>query len=141
MIRPSHGYDIFSLCQSYFAGLPACPRFLYFKFIQDSPFSGGQILQSQGLVSIDRSMVAALLSTTPRLAPRSSANDLAPQHCTVMGMVSAGEAGDSFVPQHALGPSRCGSSTAYTRECPRVSLPPNVEVRYGIVAYLGRLLT
>ena len=85
----------------------------FLKFIQDSPFSGGQILQSQGLVSIDRSMVAALLSTTPRLAPRSSANDLAPQHCTVMGMVSAGEAGDSFVPQHALGPSRCGSSTAF----------------------------
>ena len=56
---------------------------------QDSPFCGGQIFQSQGLVSIDRSMVAALLSTTPRLTPRSSANDLAPRHCTGMDIASA----------------------------------------------------
>ena len=38
----------------------------------------GQIFQSKGLVSIDRSEVAALLSTTPRPKPRSSTNDLAP---------------------------------------------------------------
>ncbi len=37
-----------------------------------------QIFESQGRVSIDRSKVAALLSTTPRLQPRSSTNDLAP---------------------------------------------------------------
>ena len=47
---------------------------------EDVPFFGGQIFQSLGLVSIDRSVVAALLSTTPRLTPRSSANDLAPLH-------------------------------------------------------------
>ena len=35
-----------------------------------------------GLVSTDRSVVAALLSTTPRPVTKSSANDLAPQHCT-----------------------------------------------------------
>ena len=56
----------------------------------DSSFLGGQIFQSQGLVSIDRSMVAALLSTTPRLTPRSSANDLAPLHCTGIDIASAG---------------------------------------------------
>ena len=35
----------------------------------------------EGLVSIDRSVVAALLGTTPRLVPKSSANDLAPALC------------------------------------------------------------
>ena len=40
----------------------------------------GQISQSKGLVSTDRSEVAALLSTTPRPRPRSSTNDLAPLH-------------------------------------------------------------
>ena len=45
-----------------------------------------QIYQSQGLVSIDRSEAAALLSTTPRLRRRSSTNDLAPLHC--MGWIS-----------------------------------------------------
>ena len=39
-----------------------------------------QIYQSQGLVSIDRSEAAALLSTTPRLRRRSSTDDLAPLH-------------------------------------------------------------
>ena len=37
--------------------------------------------RQKGLVSIDRSMVAALLSTTPRLKHKSSTSDLAPQHC------------------------------------------------------------
>ena len=36
----------------------------------------------EGLVSIDRSVVAALLGTTPRLVPKSSANDLALELCT-----------------------------------------------------------
>ena len=53
---------------------------------RDVSFCGGQISQSKGLVSIDRSEAAALLSTTPRLRPRSSANDLVPLHC--MGLVS-----------------------------------------------------
>ena len=42
----------------------------------------GQISQSKGLVSIDRSMAAALPSTTPRQCARSSTNDLAPLHRT-----------------------------------------------------------
>ena len=41
----------------------------------------GQIIESGGLVSIDRSKATALLNTTPRLKPRSSTNDLAPLHC------------------------------------------------------------
>ena len=45
------------------------------------PSESGQILESKGLVSIDRSEAAALLSTTPRLRPKSSTNDFAPLHC------------------------------------------------------------
>ncbi len=52
----------------------------------DVSVQSGQICQSKGLVSIDRSEAAALLSTTPRLRPRSSTNDLAPLHC--MGWIS-----------------------------------------------------
>ena len=51
----------------------------------DMPVQSGQIIESGGLVSIDRSKAAALLNTTPRLKPRSSTNDLAPLHC--MGWV------------------------------------------------------
>ena len=40
-----------------------------------------------GLVSTDRSVVAALLSTTPRPVTKSSANDLAPQHCTWLFLI------------------------------------------------------
>jgi hypothetical protein len=39
--------------------------------------SADKSVSLQGLVSIDRSEVAALLSTTPRPGPRSSTNDLA----------------------------------------------------------------
>ena len=42
----------------------------------------GQILPVRGWVSIDRSMVAALLLTTPRLVRKSSTDDLAPAHHT-----------------------------------------------------------
>lgn len=35
----------------------------------------------EALVSTDRSVVAALLSTTARPVTKSSANDLTPQHC------------------------------------------------------------
>ena len=52
----------------------------------DMPVYSGQICQSKGLVSIDRSEAAALLSTTPRLRTRSSTNDFAPLRC--MGWVS-----------------------------------------------------
>jgi hypothetical protein len=49
-------------------------------------------LQSKGLVSIDRSVVAALLSTTPRPRARSSTNDFTPPHC--MGWISFGRPAD-----------------------------------------------
>ena len=42
-----------------------------------------QIIQSKGWVSIDRSMVAALPSTTPRPAHKSSTDDLGPPLCQV----------------------------------------------------------
>ena len=88
----------------------------------------GQIFESKGLVSIDRSKAAALLSTTPRLQPRSSTNDLAPLHC--MGWVSL---------RHGAGPARptpecrrcCGSSPpgAPRSVDARISLPPNAEAQ------------
>ena len=56
-----------------------------FNLADESVYSG-QIGQSKGLVSIDRSEAAALLSTTPRLRTRSSTNDFAPLRC--MGWVS-----------------------------------------------------
>ena len=56
------------------------------RFAEEVSVQSGQIFESKGLVSIDRSKAAALLSTTPRLQPRSSTNDLAPLHC--MGWVS-----------------------------------------------------
>ena len=59
---------------------------------------GGQIRQSEGLVSIDRSEAAALLSTTPRLKPRSSAIDSAPP----------GGRGDGFV----MAPARADARAA-----------------------------
>ena len=63
--------------------------------------SSGQISQSKGLVSIDRSEAAALLSTTPRLRPRSSTNDLAPLHC--MGWISFRHVdGESRPPRRAV---------------------------------------
>ena len=81
-----------------------------------------QIYQSQGLVSIDRSEAAALLSTTPRLRRRSSTNDLAPLHC--MGWVLL---------RHPDPQSRAGRlsfavaspSRAPNPVGPRLSLPPN----------------
>jgi hypothetical protein len=90
------------------------------------PSQGGQIFQSQGLVSIDRSMVAALLSTTPRLTPKSSTNDLAPLHCTGIGIASAsGRETDRPTPPGAV------VAVAFPPRSrrPRISLPPNVEVR------------
>ncbi len=59
---------------------PTPPRSLVIK--RDVSVCCGQISLSKGLVSIDRSEAAALLSTTPRQRPRSSTNDLASLHCT-----------------------------------------------------------
>lgn len=47
-------------------------------------------LPVEGRVSIDRSMVAALLSTTPRPVPRSSADDLAPPRFTKGSRLESG---------------------------------------------------
>ena len=57
--------------------------YLVVRSLADVSVHCGQICESKGLVSIDRSEITALLSTTPRLKTRSSTNDLAPQHCTV----------------------------------------------------------
>ena len=64
---------------------------------QMRPSNSGQICQSKGLVSTDRSEAAALLSTTPRLRPRSSTNDLAPPHCTWDGY-RFGTPGQKYTP-------------------------------------------
>ena len=57
--------------------------------VVDESVQSGQICQSEGLVSIDRSEAAALLSTTPRLRTRSSTNDFAPLRCMGWVLVSA----------------------------------------------------
>ena len=63
-----------------------CHATQQFSFlVGDVSVQSGQIFQSKGLVSIDRSEAAALLSTTPRLRTRSSTNDFAPLRC--MGWV------------------------------------------------------
>ena len=81
-----------------------------------------QIYQSQGLVSIDRSEAAALLSTTPRLRRRSSTDDLAPLHR--MGWILLRHPGPrsragrlSFA---VASPSRAPNPVD-----PRLSLPPD----------------
>ena len=66
---------------------PALPSLARSLALSEVSILGGQIRQSEGLVSIDRSEAAALLSTTPRLKPRSSAIDSAPP----------GGRGDGFV--------------------------------------------
>ena len=67
-----------------------------------------QISQSKGLVSINRSEAAALVSTTPRLRPRSSTNDLAPLHC--MGWISSRHTHPPFRAREE--PLYCGFATA-----------------------------
>lgn len=62
--------------------------------VGDASIQSGQISESKGLVSIDRSEDAALLITTPRLRPRSSTNDLAPLRR--MGWISLRLAGASL---------------------------------------------
>lgn len=98
----------------------------------------GQISQSKGLVSIDRSEAAALLSTTPRLRPRSSANDLAPLHC--MGWIS-------FRYTHTLFRAReepccCGFATADAEGGRSASIVASQRRgAYSIVTFLGGILT
>ena len=108
-------------------------------FRGDVSVLGGQICQSKGLVSIDRSEAAALLSTTPRLRTRSSTNDFAPLRC--MGWVSCR-------PDLRAGPRRPIAVSLWlchrgrrNAVGPRISLPPGVEALNGIVALLGRILT
>lgn len=50
------------------------------------PSEANKSSSQKGLVSTDRSKMTALLSTTPRLKPRSSTNDFAPLHS--MGCIS-----------------------------------------------------
>ena len=106
--------------------------------VRDVSFSRGQISQSKGLVSIDRSEAAALLSTTPRLRPRSSTNDLAPLHC--MGWISLRY---TDAPLHAREePCCCGFATgdAESGRSPYI-VAAQRQGTNGIVTFLGRILT
>lgn len=98
----------------------------------------GQITQSKGLVSIDRSEAAALLSTTPRLRPRSSTNDLAPLHC--MGWISLRQKRAML---YALElPCCCGSATAGAEiGRPAYIVASQRRGANGIVTFLGGILT
>ena len=91
----------------------------------DASVQSGQICQSKGLVSIDRSEAAALLSTTPRLRTRSSTNDFAPLRC--MGWVY-------LRPDRPADPSRLTAVSLWlchrgrrNAVDPRISLPPDAE--------------
>ncbi len=98
----------------------------------------GQIFQSKGLVSIDRSEAAALLSTTPRLRPRSSANDLAPLHC--MGWISFRHTHSLFRAREE--PCCCGFATADAEGGRSASIVASQRRgANGIVTFLGRILT
>ena len=101
----------------------------------------GQIRQSKGLVSIDRSVVAALLRTTPRPRPKSSAIDLAsplrwvgfaPHKSQGGGIVSPAKRTlfSGFI--QPIGPE--GSTTA-------VSLPPVVVGSRSTVTLPGGIPT
>ena len=72
-------------CKKQLALTAVWPRTFDYVMKADMSVQSGQICQSKGLVSIDRSEAAALLSTTPRLRTRSSTNDFAPLRC--MGWV------------------------------------------------------
>ena len=102
-----------------------------------SVFSG-QISESKGLVSIDRSEAAALLSTTPRLRPRSSTNDFAPLRS--MGLISF---------RHSPAPLRgreeplcCGLfATGAEVGRPAAIFASQRRGANGIVTFLGGILT
>ena len=105
---------------------------------EDVSVQSGQIFESKGLVSIDRSKVAALLSTTPRLQTRSSTNDLAPLHR--MGWISLRHRPATL--NGSKEPRCCGLTTAGAE----VGRPASIVAsqRRGannIVTYLGGILT
>ena len=98
----------------------------------------GQIPQSKGLVSIDRNENAALLSTTPRLRPKSSTSDLAPLHC--MGYVSFRHTGAMLSAREE--PCCCGFTTAGAEDGrPAYIVASQRRGAYGIVTFLGGILT
>ena len=103
----------------------------------DVSVQSGQICQSKGLVSIDRSEAAALLSTTPRLRPRSSTNDLAPLHC--MGWISLRHTGAEL---HAgQEPCCCGLTTASAEDGrPAHIVASQCRGAKSIVTFLGGIL-
>ena len=98
----------------------------------------GQISESKGLVSIDRSEAAALLSTTPRLRPRSSTNDFSPLRS--MGWLSF---------RHSPAPIRgrkeplcCGLlATGAEVGRPAAIFASQRRGANGIVTFLGGILT
>lgn len=87
----------------------------------------------KSLVSLDRSVVAALLGTTPRLVPKSSANDLALEPCI----------GSSLVGRDGPQSRWPGGCPLLRRFAPReaLSLPANRSCAYDIVTSLGGILT
>ena len=98
----------------------------------------GQIPQSKGLVSIDRNENAALLSTTPRLRPKSSTSDLAPLHC--MGYVSYRHTGAMLSTREE--PCCCGFATTDAEFGRSVYIVASQRRgAYGIVTFLGGILT
>ena len=104
----------------------------------DASVQSGQISESKGLVSIDRSEAAALLGTTPRLRPRSSTNDLAPLHR--MGWISLRHT-DAVLDAREE-PCCCGSATAGAE----IGRPAHIVASRrrganGIVTFLGGILT
>ena len=91
----------------------------------------------KGLVSTDRSKMTALLSTTPRLKPRSSTNDFAPLHS--MGLLSFAHPGQNLGPETAR---CCGFATASAG----IGRPAHIIASQcrgtdDIVTFLGGILT
>ena len=87
----------------------------------EMPVQCGQICRSKGLLSIDRSVVAALLGTRPRPQPRSFTNDLAT--ATLHGV-------DTIQPSQLVGPS-CAErpKTLAPKHRSALSLPPNTAAQ------------
>ncbi len=96
-----------------------------------------------GWVSIDRSMVAALLSTTPRPIPRSSADDLVPPHFTVWFGIQKRRVPLAYVPV------RCFVSKGFFDDVDspwedfdlRLGSPSNVGARMVSLQWLDGILT
>ena len=98
----------------------------------------------RGLVSIDRSKVAALLSTTPRPRPKSSTNDLVLDLDTVNSrFTTMPDLGDTYAGRNEESSYRGYKSTpsAEARSTRLYRCLPTVRGHEVIVACLGGILT